>query len=203
MKKDNNKKIIITLTLLVLVLSVLCILFATDTISFKSNAPKNNDSESKEKVEEPEKEESKDSDELGSKDTFTADDAGHGVVEVIGYAEVKEIADETDSANYVYFHITETKSTEFKKFLDDWKGNLFVLDNAIGLGCSIDGKITYYNSSDDLGDQSFTISEEETNKILQSTESNPVRLKLNRLIYTSGKGAPLCYSHITKVEVVN
>lgn len=147
-------------------------------------------------------------DELGKNDTFS-DITNSGVVEVIGYSEVVEkgesdVDENTGKKyNYVYFHIKETKSKEFKNFINSINGNSYVLADAIGLGCIIDNEIKYYNSSDKNGDKEYFLSNEDSNKIINSTETNPVKLKLERLVYSSGSGAPVCYSHITNIEVID
>ena len=87
-----------------------------------------------------------------------------------------------------------------KKLID--KGNAYVKDDAIGLGCIEDGIVTYYNSSDQNGSKQYSLYDSDSKKIMDSTSSNPIRLRLNRLLFTSGSGAPLCYSHITEVSVV-
>ena len=202
-QEKNNKGIIILLAVLVVILTILCVLFATGTINSKSNEVNNNSQTNNENINNTESQPIQG--ELGENDTFSTT-TNSGVVEVIGYPEVKELVDEMytgEKYNYVYFYVTKTKSTEFKKYLDSLAGNSFVSNNSIGLGCSKDGIITYYNSSDQLGDKEYKLSQADSNKILQATESNPVKLKLERLLYTSGKGAPSCYSHITKIEVEN
>ena len=201
-QEKGNKGVIALLVVIIVILLASVILLATGTISFKSNES-NNNQQTTENINNTESQPIQG--ELGENDTFSTT-TNSGVVEVIGYPEVKELVDEMytgEKYNYVYFYVTETKSTEFKKYLDSLAGNSFVSNNSIGLGCSKDGIITYYNSSDQLGDKEYKLSQEDSNKILQATESNPVKLKLERLLYTSGKGAPSCYSHITKIEVEN
>ncbi len=199
MEQEKNKNIVIALLVVVIVLLLaLVILLATGTISFKSNELNNNQNSSNTEYE-------KDiQNELGKNDTFSTS-TNSGVVEIIGYPETKELIDEMGDGkhyNYVYFHIIESKSTEFKNYIKSLEGNSYVLEDAIGIGCNSDGKITYYNSSDEYGDMEYEISKEDSSKILNATENNPIRLKLERLVYSSGKGAPICYSHITKVEIV-
>lgn len=196
--QKNNKGVIALLVVIIVILSALCILFATGTINLKSNAANNNN-----QVSEPT------GNELGKYDTFSAINES-GIVEVIGYSETieKEVPSMYENAGekyyYVYFHIKQTKSDEFNKFVESLKENSFASDNAIGLGCVNDGIITYFNSSDEFGDKEYKISQEDSDKILNSTENNPIKLKLERLVYNSGKGdAPYCYSHITKVEIEN
>ena len=209
-KEKNNRGVIILLTVIIVILAVLCVLFATDTITLKSNTTNNNSGQNTGNTQQETEsnnniENNSIQNELGVNDTFSTS-TNSGIVEVIGYPEIKELTNELGDGehyNYIYFHIKEAKSTEFKNYIESLKGNSFVLENAIGIGCNVDGKITYNNSSDELGDKGYEISQEDSSKILNATENNPVRLKLERLALSYGKGAPVCYSHITKIEVVD
>ena len=139
---------------------------------------------------------------LGKDDTFTTS-TNSGIVEVIGYPEKKEITNITDGTKhtYIYFHIKETKSTEFKKYIESINGNSYVSNNSIGIGCVSDGIIKYTNDSDSARMKNYELSQEDSDKILNATESNPIKLKLEKALYTGGVEAPICYSHITKIMV--
>lgn len=207
MKKDDNKVIIILLVVIIAILAVLCILFATGTITLNSNKINNNQLMNENNdINDTNinNQENTIQDELGKNDTFTNNDSG--IVEVIGYPVIKELTDEINTGekyNYVYFNIVETKSGEFKRYLESLKGNSFVLDNAIGLGCVIDSKIKYSNSSDNSKLKEYELSLDTSSKILNASESNPIKLKLEKLPLTYGGGASICYSHITTIEVVD
>ena len=208
--QKNNKGVIALLIVIIVILSVLCVLFATGTISFNSN--KANENEINENANDNNNTENKNEtnqnitidDDFGKNDTFSASSES-GIVEIIGYSETKELDGGEvypgEKEIYVYFHIKEIKSNEFKKYIESLKGNLFALDNAIGLGCVKDNQIKYSNNSDEIGFKQYELSQEDSEKILNSTESNPITLKLERLQLSYGGGAPLCYSHITKIEV--
>ena len=49
-KEKNNKKVIVLLIIIIVILLVLCILFATETISFKSNQPNNENNKPSENI---------------------------------------------------------------------------------------------------------------------------------------------------------
>ena len=49
----------------------------------------------------------------------------------------------------------------------------------------------------------YELSKNSSKKILDSTEGNPIKLRLTRLEYNGGTSAPICYSHITNVEVIS
>lgn len=142
-------------------------------------------------------------DNFGKNDTFNISSES-GSVDVLGYITIEKIKSfETDETNdYVFFNIVDTKSNDFKAFLEGLSGNTFGDNNIIGLGCTDNEKIYYFNSSDGKELESYEIGETSSKKILDSTEGNPIKLRLTRLEYNGGTSAPNCYSHITNVEVI-
>lgn len=229
MKQEKNKNgIIILLIVSNLILLTLLIVFATENIKLKSyhleenyqnipqtnpennNYQENNNTPEKDnnqnEFEENEELENREDETINnSEDYLENDESFSGIVEVTGYPEIKELTDyifdDSKKYQYVYFHITEVKNDKFEKYLESLKGNAFALDDAIGLGCLIDSKIQYYNDSDELGNKEFELSKKDTSNILKATKSNPIKLKLEKKLLTFGKGAPVCYSHMTKIEV--
>lgn len=141
---------------------------------------------------------------FGKNDTFNISTES-GSVDVLGYITIEKIENfETDETNdYVFFNIVDTKSEDFKAFLDGLSGNTFGGKDKIGLGCINNGKIYYFNSSDGKELENYEIGETSSKKILDSTEGNPIKLRLTRLEYNGGTSAPICYSHITNVEVIS
>ena len=142
-------------------------------------------------------------DNFGKNDTFNISTES-GSVDVLGYITIEKIENfETDETNdYVFFNIVDTKSNDFKAFLEGLSGNTYGGKDKIGLGCINNGKIYYFNSSDGKELESYEIGETSSKKILDSTEENPIKLRLTRLEYNGGTSAPICYSHITNVEVI-
>ena len=142
-------------------------------------------------------------DNFGKNDTFNISTES-GSVDVLGYITIEKIKSfETDETNdYVFFNIVDTKSNDFKAFLEGLSGNTFGGKDKIGLGCINNGKIYYFNSSDVKELESYELGENFSKKILDSTENNPIKLRLTRLEYNGGTSAPNCYSHITNVEVI-
>ena len=142
-------------------------------------------------------------DNFGKNDTFNISTES-GSVDVLGYITIEKIENfETDETNdYVFFNVVDTKSNDFKTFLEGLSGNTYGGKDKIGLGCINNGKIYYFNSSDGKELESYEIGETSSKKILDSTEENPIKLRLTRLEYNGGTSAPICYSHITNVEVI-
>lgn len=143
-------------------------------------------------------------DNFGKNDTFNISTES-GSVDVLGYITIEKIEnfDNEETFNYVFFNVVDTKSNDFKTFLEGLSGNTFGGNNKIGLGCIDNEKIYYFNSSDGKELESYEIGETSSKKILDSKEENPIKLRLTRLEYNGGTSAPICYSHITNVEVIS
>lgn len=105
--------------------------------------------------------------------------------------------------DYVFFNITKSENTKIFDYMNSHAGNSFVQDKAIGMGCVASGVISYSNSSDTVDEKEYTISKDDTQKILSATKEKPVRLAVERLEYTGGRGAPTCYSHFATFKVIN
>ena len=102
-----------------------------------------------------------------------------------------------------FFKVVEVDDSEFDKFLDENKGNSFVRDGKVGLGCVADNETVYLmNDSDQYGLKEFTAPKELSKILLSSTEKNLVTLKLTKYKLTDGRGAPACYSHFSRFELV-
>jgi hypothetical protein len=138
--------------------------------------------------------------------TFSLSDEA-GIVYVEGYGEIEHrkgsnYESSNEEVDYLLFHITKTESEDFMKWIENSKGNSFVGDKAIGLGCIKEGIIEYYNSSDEEENGFYKLNKDDSEKISKSSKETPVKLKLERKIYTSGTEAPMCYSHITNITVL-
>lgn len=142
-------------------------------------------------------------DNFDKNDTFNISTES-GSVDVLGYITIEKIEnfDNEETFNYVFFNVVDTKSNDFKTFLEGLSGNTFGGKDKIGLGCINNGKIYYFNSSDGKELENYEIGETSSKKILDSTEGNPIKLRLTRLEYNGGTSAPICYSHITNIEVI-
>ena len=104
--------------------------------------------------------------------------------------------------DYVFFNITKSENTKIFDYINSSAGNSFVQDKAIGMGCVANGVISYFNSSDTVSKE-YSISQSDTQKILTATKEKPVRLDIERLMYTGGRGAPTCYSHFATFKVID
>ena len=126
---------------------------------------------------------------------------GYGKVQVLGYAYTeKKFLGGKDT--YVFFKVLQSSGNNFSVYLNNHDGNSFVKKNAIGLGCIVNGKIGYYNASDEFGDKDFDISGDDTSKILNSSKAKPIKLNLEKLKFSSGAGSDsYCYSHMTYINI--
>lgn len=191
----EKKKLLLTGTIILIIL--LLMIF----ISLKNK--KKYDFENNQTINNTQNEIPPKDDNFGKNDTFNISSES-GSVDVLGYISIEKIKSfETDETNdYVFFNIVDTKSEDFKAFLEGLSGNTFGDNNIIGLGCTDNEKIYYFNSSDGKELESYEIGETSSKKILDSTEGNPIKLRLTRLEYNGGTSAPNCYSHITNIEVI-
>lgn len=205
MEESSNKGLIIMLIIFILIALSLAGYIVYDKVIDKKDVETKEVDKGKEEEKEEKPEEKKE--ELKSNFNLLEE---YGIVYVEGYAtkEVLESSnmygdlDGLESANYVFFNITNTDSNDFMTWINDSQGNAYVRDKAIGLGCIQDDYIRYYNSSDEADCQEYQIEKDLAQRILNSSESSPIKLKLERKKYTVGTGAPLCYSHITSVSIV-
>lgn len=191
----EKKKLLLTGTIILIILLLMIFISIKNKkkYDFENNQVTNNTQN-----EIPPKE-----DNFGKNDTFNISTES-GSVDVLGYITIEKIENfETNETNdYVFFNIVDTKSNDFKTFLEGLSGNTFGGKDKIGLGCINNGKIYYFNSSDGKELENYEIGETSSKKILDSTEGNPIKLRLTRLEYNGGTSAPICYSHITNIEVI-
>lgn len=141
------------------------------------------------------------------KSSFKSDEKGnfYGTVVVTGYTIVKSESESFCEENckkysYVFFQILNTDNVALFDFLNENKGNSFVGDKQVGLGCLQNKNITYFNASDKIGMKEYTLSASLSKKIMESNKENPITIKLERQLFTSGSGAPACYSHFTHIS---
>lgn len=189
----EKKKLLLTGTIILIILLLMIFISAKNKKKYDFGNTNNTQNEI------PLKE-----DNFGKNDTFNISTES-GSVDVLGYITIEKIEnfDNEETFNYVFFNIVDTKSNDFKTFLEGLSGNTFGGNNKIGLGCIDNEKIYYFNSSDGKELESYEIGETSSKKILDSKEENPIKLRLTRLEYNGGTSAPICYSHITNVEVIS
>lgn len=112
----------------------------------------------------------------------------------------EDCTESCDTFTYVRFVVQATGTQEFIDFLASAEGNAYVGARSIGLGCLENGIIRYENASDAEGMRSFTLDESLSEDILESSAAKPIVLRLEKDLYTTGMGAPACYSHITRIS---
>ena len=145
----------------------------------------------------------------GGMSDFTSDEWGYyGEVELLGYVNVEEVPEvwcfDEDCKMYMYaqFEILEASDEDIYAMIERKQGNSFFGENNVGLGCITDGIIEYANHSDEFGYQEIELSAEDSAVLLNSTAQNPITIKLEKMPLSGGKGAPTCYSHFTKIDLL-
>jgi hypothetical protein len=134
-----------------------------------------------------------------------------GSIYLSGYAELEEVVEpfcdkDCDLLTYVNFIFVDYGQTPgFEEFMNINQGNSFVdkANSSIGLGCLLGDNIVYSNSTDNYEITNAPLGSILTDKILKSSPNQTLKLKLTKKIYTSGKGAPACYSHFSVIESFN
>lgn len=135
--------------------------------------------------------------------TFVYEESIHdfrGELHVRGYAATEEItepfcAENCDTFTYVFLQLDESflDDSDLQRFFEIFKGNAFVSDGGLGLGCVENGQIFTHNDFDySIAEQ---LSVEDTEALLNSSASEMVKVHLERRTeYMEGE-APACFSH--------
>ncbi len=112
-----------------------------------------------------------------------------------------EPCDET--VEYGSFRFTNTDNQALTEYLKENVGNSFVAAQSIGLGCYQKDKSRIYSTNEsDEGIVENAISGASLQKLLASSQAKPISLQVTKPIYTSGRGAPACYSHFRGFKVL-
>jgi hypothetical protein len=124
----------------------------------------------------------------------------HGLVSLKGYLTIEPGTDgycevNCEIFNYVQFNILENSNADLLKFMKNGQDN----PEYIKLGCLSSGIIKRFNDSDEFGMAEYTTNAADTARLLKSSETNPITIQLERFKYTSGRGAPTCYSHYANI----
>lgn len=128
----------------------------------------------------------------------------YGTLNLKGYVEIKQKESfGGEVMNYAFFHFVETDNDLIYNFLEESKGNLFIDNASIGLGCyEKDKKRIYSISSGDDDDVENVIKDAQLEKLLSSNKANLVSLQIEKPINTQAKGAPACYSHFRSFKLI-
>jgi hypothetical protein len=132
----------------------------------------------------------------------------YGTITLTGYVAVQhrvcnpgDMCGET--VDYVSFVFGDSGNEAMEKFTGNMDGNSFVAGDRVGIGCqrAAQNKITYENDAD-IGWQVGEITGSDYAKLMASTPNRQVQLKMTREVYTSGRGAPDCYTHFRNFDVL-
>ena len=133
--------------------------------------------------------------------------AYYGNVVVNGYVTLSERPEAFCEENcpiytYVFFNILDTDNQFIDDYITGQKGNSFVGEMSIGLGCVDNNILWRWNDSNEFGMQKYTNSSKTSQAVLNSNKESPISINLERYLYTSGRGAPDCYSHFANVSLI-
>lgn len=131
--------------------------------------------------------------------TQTQNDGFYGSLTLTGHIETLKREDVT----YAYFVFDAVNNTALDAFMDVNDGNSFAGGNKIGIGCHQETqKRIFYENFSDSGNIQGAITGGDYDKLMASNKDNKVQMKMYRDIYTSGQGAPTCYSHFRGFDVL-
>jgi hypothetical protein len=162
------------------------------------------------KTTEDKKANSKETSQTLTTDDFKYDEENYdyyGKLIVNGYATLQERPEAFCEENcpvytYVFFNILDTENKFLDAYIKGQKGNSFVGETSIGLGCVADNILWRMNDSNEFGMQKYTNSLKTSEVVLNSSTEKPITIELERYLYSGGRGAPDCYSHFAQVKIV-
>jgi hypothetical protein len=131
-----------------------------------------------------------------------------GTIILTGYLDIqKRVCNPGDmcgsTVDYAYFVFGNTDNEAIKEFTGSQSDNSFVAGDRVGIGCQDKVlKLIRYENFADSGEMVGEIKGGDYDKLLASTQGKPVQLKMTRELYTSGRGAPDCYSHFRNFDVL-
>ena len=145
-------------------------------------------------------------------DTFLYDfrdgyDYSSGAAQLLGYVEIINKIDvsSNDTYKYIMFHILESNSEEFMKYLKSNADNTYITENSIGLGCLVDNSIKFINYSNvnEISESIKIMRETDLNynDLLASTKDNPVIINVKKNINTTYYSYhPICESMLSSIS---
>lgn len=131
-----------------------------------------------------------------------------GNLKLAGYVVVnKRVCNPGDmcgeTVDYVTFVFNNPGNADLNEFLGENAGNSFAGKQGIGLGClEQNNQRVFYENFADSGAVQGEIKGPDFSKLMASNGSSPVILSMSRELYTTGSGAPDCYSHFRNFDVL-
>jgi len=123
-----------------------------------------------------------------------------GTLTLSGYVELVE---RENNIKYALFVFDDINNTALDQFMETNSGNSFAGENKVGIGCQEqDPKRIFYENFADSGEIQGSITGGDYDLLMNSSKDSKVELKMTRDIYTSGRGAPECYSHFRNFDVI-
>jgi hypothetical protein len=125
-----------------------------------------------------------------------------GMIRLTGYAVVERrfaafCQKDCPSVDYVFLKILDGLTPAFEDYLREQKGNAFVMDDGIGLGCRENDQLRI---DDENGRVRAPVTPAISAMALRSAKDELVTLTLVRNWMTPGGGASDCYAHLEVVS---
>ncbi len=141
------------------------------------------------------------------KDTYVFDTSssykGYGTVVVTGYASVEKNSGYDGSTyDYVFFNITHCDNNDFMKFLKNSSDTAGVKNDAIGIGSVNNKTIERTSFSNQYGGKTEKLSKMDSNRILNTSATNVIKLKLEILKDLGRRDVSESYSPINNITII-
>jgi len=199
-KQGGSVHVFIVISLIVVLLGALGFVFWQNFVNNGSNEVSSVDTTTQTETTADTIEESTDEEVALSAGNFNGET---GTFQARGYLYTKDFPEpycETNCTMYTraFFHVSESPSQAISSFITERKGNAFIADPAVALGCVVDGTIQATGTVS--GNKIY--SPEISKSLIASNESKQVAVEIGRSAVMSGSEAPMCYSHFDSVSLL-
>ncbi|MEF3691618.1 MAG: hypothetical protein V3574_01005 [Candidatus Moraniibacteriota bacterium] len=133
----------------------------------------------------------------------------YGTLTLTGYLNIEHrICEKNEpckkTVDYASLVVVSSNNDLIYEYMQLHKGNSFVNENSIGIGCYEKNKNQIYSiNNSNYGSFDNIIKGKDLQKILQSSVSQPVTMQLSKSYLTVGSGAPECYSHFREFKILD
>lgn len=137
----------------------------------------------------------------------TASGAFFGHLFVRGYAVLEKRTEplcthDCATIDYVFLRVLATGAPAVIDYIQQLDGNAYAAEHSIGLGCKTEEHaLSFSHVSDAHGMRTHTVSPAAFAHILDATPEEPVTLYLEKLPFSGGSEAPVCFSHFNVIRV--
>ncbi|MFA6992400.1 MAG: hypothetical protein WC269_03940 [Candidatus Gracilibacteria bacterium] len=131
----------------------------------------------------------------------------YGTLTLTGYLNIetricKELDPCIETVDYASLIVMDADNEDINQFLVNYDGNYYAGGNKVGLGCYQKDQNRIFSVNIGNNRLETSISGEQLTKLLSSTETNPVSLKLTSPVRLDERGGSECYSYFRNFEVL-